>query len=70
MTRNELAEMLHDKIGEMIYLVEQNMSDNGLCEEDCQRLCLINRLYALKHAVNGIEPEDLITPGDQLELSD
>jgi hypothetical protein len=63
-TRNELVERLHDKIGEMMYLVEQNLPIKGLCEEDCQRLYLINRLYALEHAVNGIEPDDIMNPDE------
>jgi len=59
MTCNELVERLHDKIGEMLFLIDEEMRSTGDSSEECQKLRLINRLHALEHAVNGVEESDL-----------
>jgi len=59
MTCNELVEQLHDKIGEMLFLIDEAMRSTGDTEAECQKLCLINRLHAVERAVNGVEESDL-----------
>ncbi len=38
----------------------EQLPDNGLKEEDCQRVCLLNRLKSLWQAVNSLEQGDLL----------
>lgn len=52
----EQAEALTDQLR---VLIEQ-MPSKGLKEEDCQRLCLLNRLNDFEYTVNGTEPEDFV----------
>ena len=64
MNHNELVGHLQDKICGIRDLIELNIPQKGLCEDDCQRTFLINRLNALEFAVNGIEPDDLYDSPD------
>lgn len=50
----EQAESLTDQLR---VLIEQ-MPSKGLVEEDCQKLCLINRLNDLEYTINGTTDED------------
>jgi hypothetical protein len=52
----EKAESLTDHLR----LLFEQMPSKGDVEEDCQRLCLINRLSDLEHYITGTEPEDLV----------
>jgi hypothetical protein len=54
---------LHAKAEEIRALIVSAMPSKGDCENDCQRLYVLNRLDALCYSFNGIEASDL-TPDD------
>lgn len=45
---------------QMRILTEATLAENGLKEEDCQRLCILNRIYDLEKTLNGVQLSDLI----------
>jgi hypothetical protein len=59
----ELPDLIHsleNRIEEIQTLITENMPSKGDKEEDCQRLCLLNRLSDFEHTVNGTTMKDLI----------
>jgi hypothetical protein len=44
-------------------LVKGNLVDAGIKEEDSQRVCLLNRIWALEICVNGVEGTDMAFKG-------
>lgn len=60
METEELMQILDDKTEEIRDIIEANMPSNGDIEEDCQRLCLLNRLSDFEQYVSGIVDDDLI----------
>lgn len=63
-TKEVFVEQAEAIIDQFQALIDQ-MPEKGIVEEDCQRLCLQNRLNDLQYTVNGTEPEDF----EPLEVS-
>lgn len=61
----QFVEQAEALIEQFEVLIEQ-MPEKGLIEEDCQRLCLQNRLNELSYTVNGTTAEDF----EPLEAAD
>ena len=60
----ELISALEEKADDIRFIIESVMPSKGLKEGDCQRLCLLNRLSDLEHAINGITSSDLVEEDD------
>ena len=56
----KLQQLLDIKIQEIRDLVNQNMVENGLKKEQCQRVLINCDLNQLQMSVNGIEPGDML----------
>jgi len=59
MKSETLQELLEEKINEVEELLLNNMLSNGNTEEECQRMCCMNKLKSFYHTVNGITDEDM-----------
>lgn len=47
------------KLAELERFIQTWVPSKGDSEEGCQQLCLINRINALRHTINGVEDSDI-----------
>lgn len=58
--KNSVVSQFEFHLDSLSYLVDKYLIDDGCCDADSQKVCLINRLNNLQMYVNGIEDSDLI----------
>lgn len=49
-----------EELVERLKMVVVDMPSKGDKEEDCQRLCLLNKIYEVEYCINGTEPQDMV----------
>lgn len=49
-------------------LIHSKMREDGLKEDDSQKVCLLNRLSDFAMAVNDVEPDDIVCLSERAEM--
>ena len=60
MDRESFVAQGNEHLEQLFELVTHRMKYDGDTCADSQRMCLINRLFDVQHALNGVETADLL----------